>query len=593
MTTLTRTLASGLGAAAVVCLLFPAAAMSAGKTLGAMGVPQNPKVEQRWDRFNDNDAIGDIIKRIAAAHPDLAKAGSIGTSYQGRTMHLITVTNFKTGDDKTKPAMWIDANIHGNEIQGGEVALYTAWYLTEMYGQVPEVTDLLDRVTFYIVPTINPDGRDYFIHAANTMHSSRSGQSPWDDDGDGLLDEDGDDDLDGDGNITQMRIKDPHGRYKPDPDNPRRMIRVAPDEEGSYTLLDDEGIDNDGDGRVNEDGPGGYDPNRNWPSDWQPGFIQYGAQEYPVCLPETRNVVTFFGDHPNIAAAQTYHNFGGMILRGPGDEKVAFNRRDIPTFDAIGKKGEEMLPGYRYMVLWKDLYTVHGGELDWFYLGRGVISFSNELFTDFNYFRKKESGGSFDDDDDDKRPIDERQEFSKLLLLNQAFVDWKPYDHPQYGKIEIGGWKKNFGRVPPGFLLEEECHRNMAFTLYHAGQLPKISIDDPVVTPAGGGLRRVRVTFANSRLIPTRSAQDVDEKITAYDTASLEGVPVVTSGIVPERFEKAVGNGDRHRDPAKIRVDTLPGMGTTTVEWIVSGPGKATLSYVSEKGRAEKTVEIR
>ncbi len=588
MTTFTRRIATAALAAALLC---PAAReVHAAPILGGMGVPADPKVPLRWDRFTDVDGLGDAMKKIAAAHPDLARAGSIGKSYQGREMHLITITNFRTGDDRSKPAMWIDANIHGNEIQGGEVALYTAWYLTEMYGKVPEVTQLLDRVAFYIAPSINPDGRDAFFHSANTMHSSRTGQSPWDNDGDGLLDEDDDDDLDGDGNITQMRIADPHGRYKPDPDNPRRLIPAKDDEEGSYTLLDDEGIDNDGDGRINEDGKGGYDPNRNWPSDWQPGFIQFGAQEYPVCLPETRAVVTFVTDRPNIAAFQTYHNSGGMILRGPGDESVAFNRADLPVFDAIGKKGEQMLPGYKYMILWKDLYTVHGGELDWCYLGRGIIGFSNELFTDFNYFRTKDSGSIFGDDG---RSVDERHEFSKHLLLNEAFVDWKPYDHPQYGKIEIGGWKKNYGRVPPGFLLQEECHRNMAFTLYHAMQMPRIVIDDPVVTPLGGGLRRVRVTFANDRLIPTRTAHDVDKKITALDAASLKGIPVVTSGIVQDRFERAVDNGDRHRDPSTVRVDTLPGMGTTTVEWIVRGAGKATLSYVSQKGRAEKTVEIR
>ena len=42
---------------------------------------------------------------------------------------------------------------------------------------------------------------------------------------------------------------------------------------------------------------------------------------------------TFVTDHPNIGAFQTYHNFGGMILRGPGDESVGFNRADLPVFE--------------------------------------------------------------------------------------------------------------------------------------------------------------------------------------------------------------------------------------------------------------------
>jgi hypothetical protein len=159
-----------------------------------MGVPANPKVYLRWDAFHDVAGLGAALKAIADAHPDLARYGSIGKSYEQRDLHIITITSFQTGGDTEKPAIWIDANIHGNEIQGGEVALYTAWYLTEMYGQVPEITQLLDRVTFYIVPSINPDGRDGFIHEPNNRHSSRSGKRPYDNDNDGLVDEDGPDD---------------------------------------------------------------------------------------------------------------------------------------------------------------------------------------------------------------------------------------------------------------------------------------------------------------------------------------------------------------------------------------------------------------
>src|SRR5207244_4131288 len=86
-----------------------------------------------------------------------------------------------------------------------------------------------------------------------------------------------------------MRIKDPNGRWKPDPAYPEYlMVQVAPDEKGEYTLLGLEGIDNDGDGQVNEDPVGGYDMNRDWAWDWQPSYIQGGALEYPFSLPKAR-----------------------------------------------------------------------------------------------------------------------------------------------------------------------------------------------------------------------------------------------------------------------------------------------------------------
>nr|MBC7611313.1 hypothetical protein [Pseudopedobacter sp.] len=66
--------------------------------------------------------------------------------------------------------------------------------------------------------------------------------------------------------------------------------------------------------------------------------------------------------------------------------------------------------------------------------------------------------------------------FDKDLLFKDAFVVWKPFKHPQYGDIEIGSFKKNYGRVHPGFLLESDAHRNMVFTIYHVCQTPKLEI---------------------------------------------------------------------------------------------------------------------
>jgi hypothetical protein len=67
----------------------------------------------------------------------------------------------------------------------------------------------LDHNVLYLIPTINPDGRDRWFHRAQTMHSSRTGLKPYDNDRDGTADEDDVDDLDGNGSIAQMRIKDP------------------------------------------------------------------------------------------------------------------------------------------------------------------------------------------------------------------------------------------------------------------------------------------------------------------------------------------------------------------------------------------------
>ncbi|MDF2187741.1 M14 family metallopeptidase [Paraflavitalea sp. CAU 1676] len=543
------------------------------------GSPVRPKVSMSWNRYNDHAGITDICKKIAAAYPDLCKLESIGKSFQGRDLWCLTISDYKKGGDVTrKPAMYIDGNIHSNEVQGSEFALYTAWYLTESFGDTKYIQDLLADKTFYIVPTINPDARDNFFHEANNANSPRSGLIPVDNDRDGAVDEDGYDDLDKDGNIVMMRRKNPNGRWKQDTKDPRKMVQVGPEEKGDYEILGVEGIDNDGDGLVNEDGyTFEYDPNRDWGWGWQPNYIQGGAYKYPFSLPENRAVMEFVMKHPNIAAAQSYHNSGGMILRGPGGQEDVgtYNANDVRIYDVLGKKGEELLPGYRYLVVYKDLYSAYGGELDWFYGGRGVYTFSNELWTPYLMFNK---GG----DDDDDSQEDPSYKFDRNLLFRDGFVQWHEYDHPQYGKIEIGGFKKNFGRMHPGFLMESDAHRNMSFSIFHCYQTPKLSIDSITEKDLGDGLKEITAVIANERIIPTHASQDLKFKIERPDYISLTGAKVI-AGMVVENRDLGI-TIEQKTNPATIEVANIPGQSTVTVRWIVQANGKYTISVDSRKG---------
>ena len=542
----------------------------------AAGSPEKPRVPMSWNRYYNYDGITDICKKLAAAYPDLLKLGSIGKSYQGREMWVLTVTDFKRGKPEEKPGFYLDGNIHSNEIQGTEMALYTAWYLAETYASVEYIKELLGDKVFYIVPTINPDARENYMKMPNSPHSPRSGMVPVDNDRDMAVNEDGYDDLDGDGNITQMIRKSPTGRFKKDPNDPKRLIQVKPEQQGEYEFLGSEGIDNDGDGRVNEDGEGYYDPNRDWGWRWQPNMIQHGAYKYPFSLPENNNIRNFVMNHPNIAGAQTFHNNGGMILRGPGvDEDVStYGAEDIRIYDAIGKKGESMIPGYRYIVIYKDLYSVFGGEVDWFYAGRGVYTFSNELFTSYMYFGKK----AVDDDD----TSEEAYSFDKLLLFGDGIVGWKEYNHPQYGKIEVGGARKNFTRADPGFLLESDSHRNMSFVLYHAYHMPKLEVTEITEKSLDGGLTEVTAVVSNSRIMPTHSSQDLKYKIERPDYIIMEGAKIVAGMIIDNR-DMGITR-EQKINPAKIEVESIPGMGSVTVRWIISSGKNYTIKTDSRKG---------
>ncbi len=561
------------------------------------------KVRLDFNRWHDVPELYADAQRLAAAWPKLLTWRSIGKSRDGRDLMVMIVNNPATGPESSKAGMFIEANVHGNEIQGGEVCLYTIWYLCENYGRLPEVTRMVDERVFYIVPTVNPDGRQYFMESASGANT-RSGHVPYDEDGDGVADEDAFDDLNGNGIIEQIRKYVPgKGNYRISRLNPNMMEPVPFGETGDYILLGREGLDNDGDGMVDEDGPGGYDQNRNWGADWQPDYVQRGAMQYPFQLPEAKAVNDFLVAHPNIAGVQSYHNNGGMILRGPGAEAAGeYPASDVRFYDEIGRNGEMILPFYRYLVIWSGLYTVHGGFIDWTNDGLGIPSFSNELWNGDQYFTSPNLKDQQRDPQSPIAPSVSRYYFDRNVEMGQEFQPWKPFKHPQLGDVELGGaWSKFQGRVPPRFMNEELCHRNMAFSLFQADQMPLLKMGAPEVEAAGGGVYRVFVDLTNQRLIPTVMARAAQNFTVRPDLVLLDGkgVEVVAAGVIDNRevFKARPSTVPLidQKDLRRILVrNGWPGRTTRTLVYILKGSGGATVTYDSVKGgKVSKTFELR
>jgi len=312
-----------------------------------------------------------------------------------------------------------------------------------------------------------------FISEPNTMHHPRWNYRPIDNDGDGLFDEDPEEDLNGDGEISSMRKKDPYGRFKPDPDEPRLMVRVKDDEPpGGWTMLGTEGIDNDNDGRLNEDIPGGLDMARNFPYDYS---VQNGWP-YPLSEPETRGVIEFFRDHPNINGVFHYHNTGKLIMmalgknaktgeqqqqsrrrrfrRGPQLPDMSDEERKLmKNFLTVTVEQTRMRDVYMYQTLatrgvqiLKYRPTLNGGVGQfppYSYGMYGAPSFLIELW-----------GIPADYDNDGRVSQKEGLRWVDEELDGEGWVDWKPFNHPQFGEIEIGGsYAKFMRRTPPGRYL--------------------------------------------------------------------------------------------------------------------------------------------
>ena len=550
--------------------------------------PYPSKVNLRFDHWYDYAELTQALHDLVDAYPELLSIESIGQSVGGRELWMVTLNNPATGSDREKTAMFIDGNIHGNEIQAAETVLYSIWYLCKSYGVIDRITELIDERSFYFMPMENPDGREVWFHQPATPHFLRGGIRPVDNDHDGLFDEDGADDLDGDGHITTMWIEDELGRYEIDEDDPRFFTRVGSnDPPGGWTRLGEEGIDNDDDGRINEDGIGGYDPNRNWPSDWQPEWIQYGATDYPFSLPETRAVGEFVLDHSNIAACQSYHNAGGMILQGPNAEYFKYPASDSRIHSEIADKGSKMLPFYDPMIAYKDLYTVHGGEDGYYYEGLGIVSFTNELWTTKRMMATGENPSREDS-----------TLFRDLLQFEDVYVPYHEVEHPKYGTILVGGTTKYSSRVTPPWMLEEGCHRNFAFTMYHADEMPLLEWGALDVKKMGDRLWKVTIEVVNDKIIPSRTAMAAKHNIGSPDVLTCvtgSSTHVATSGTVRSLLKTTKLSVIDSEHPDRILVNRGIGSNDSTLfQFIIDGYGDVVFTYEAEKGgTVERKVQLK
>ena len=558
---------------------------------------QEVKVPLRFDYYYSYEKVNEALKALNTAYPEFTKLEEVGRSEEGRAIMALTINNPKTGEPFSKPGVYVDGNIHGNEIQAGEVCLYLANRLLTNYGKIAEITDVVDRNVFYIIPVVNVDGRAHFFADANTPSSNRGLRIPIDDDRDGLYDEDGPDDIDGDGSITNMRIRDTLGRLRSDPTDPRLMIAVKPGEKGEWTRLGQEGIDNDGDGLVNEDGEGYVDGNRNWAFNWNPNYVQRGAGNYPFEGTGIKAIAEWMLARPNIILVFAFHNNGGMYLRGPSFKAAGeLPQGDISVYDYLGQNMEKIVPGYEYLISWKDLYATYGDFTDFTNNLIGSYSLVGELYQpetetyDGTLKRTSEERSRFGEASESER---QRLLFDDNVNQGELFREWKTYKHPLYGEIEIGGWTKMSSRLPHPFMLQDLVHRNASSVIFAARQTPKVTMDVFEVKKVGGDLWSVRVRLVNKGAIPSVTYQTIKNKLYPIDKLSVAGrsAKVVSGGVLTDAWMNLV---DYKEFRPELQMCQVPGFGKVEYQFLVSGKGDIEIKYESRKaGNVSKTVALK
>ena len=555
-----------------------------------------------YDRYPRFDELTAHLRRFADEFPALCSLDVLGRSHEGREVWIATITS-PTGAHDEKPAIWLDGNIHASEVTASVALLHLVEHLCTGYGTDPRTTRALDSRTFYVVPRVNPDGAELALSEVPFVVRSTTRPWPRDHQRDGLVTGD----VDHDGRSLQMRVEDPNGTWKAHPSIPKLLVAREPDEDGPgpYYRLFREGHVEGYDGVSVPAAPplAGIDSNRNFPFEWRRfpagGSSPSGHGDFPTSEPEVRAVVQGVVDRPNIGVYFAYHTFSGVILRpysDRGDDQMP--TVDTWTYDELGRRATDItgypttgvFDGFRYDP--KDVIT--GVADDWAYDQRGLFAWTTEFWSPLR------AAGIEDPHPIEwyrDHPLDEELQLLAWVEENvpDGYVDWYPFDHPQLGPVELGGWHAAaVFRNPPPHLLRAEVEPHSELAVFQALCLPELRRRDQHVEHLGDdadgiGTWQVTVVVENAGWLPTnvtRKAIDVGVAVPVEGRIELPAGATLAQGTTRIEAGQLAGRALRR---SAVGMFGPPNDGTddrAAFRWIVRAPEGSEVVVTVEQPRA-------
>ncbi|MCR4949853.1 MAG: zinc carboxypeptidase [Solobacterium sp.] len=488
------------------------------------------KTTFQYDHYYKYDEIKSNIEYFTEKYPDLVKAEVNCVTLEGRNQYAVTITNQKTGDALSKPGWYLDGNIHAGEVTSCMAAMHTMDYLITNYGEVDEVTKLLDTTTIYIIPRVTPDGAETYL---STPYMLRSANREYMVEKGGMYGED----LDSDGVMRMMRIPTPYGAWKKDPADSSVMMKREPsDTEGEFYDIYTEGMLEAFEGDENlkmKKTVWGLDFNRNFPFGWWPEPRQDGAGKYPLSNPECKALADFVLAHPNIGGAAIGHTSGGLILYPPGTKpEKAAPSFDMKVMKEIAEMGKQEL-GYKPMNIFdsfihdQDSYD-SGAFDDWCYQTQGIPCYTMEFWDVPTKAGKPHVWGG---KEEPSASLERYYACVKWVKENapQYYSDWKEFDHPVFGKVEIGGINFKFTlQNPPENFLQKELENDTKFNIRFAKAMPKLAVDCLSAEKKADGVYEITAVIGNPGYLPTNLTEEAVKLKTAKPViVDLEGAEVI------------------------------------------------------------------
>lgn len=550
----------------------------------------------RFDRYFNQGELEAELNRLQALAPALTRLTTIGKSHEGRPIYVMTVSDPSSGDVDAKPAIWCDANMHATELAGTTVVLAIIDHLLNAYASGDQrVRELIARNTFYFCPRISPDGAELALSKKPELLRSGTKYYPWAEPMDGLRLED----IDGDGRILTMRLEDPSGDWKISSLDSRLMEKRAPDENGGkYFRLHIEGRVHGYDGhRI--PGPSvdrALDFNRNFPYHWRSEGEQKGSGKFPTSEPEVRAVVEFVSSHPNINIALDFHTFSGILLRPYGDQSDdVFEARDLWVYESLSDRGTE-ITGYpngpgAVILKYHPKEVITGVCEEWLFDQFGIFSWTVEIWDIIKRAGIERKSANYMDwfrrhpHLDDVRIL---EWYLKNVPGGKGYVDWYPFDHPELGRVELGGWDMLFTwRNPPHNFMGAEAELHIKWFKALCETLPRLEIHLFEAKPLGDSRYLVTLVVDNLGFLPSfTSEQAKKRKAVRPVRAEIQEQPGLKILSPKQLQELGHLEGRSHLLDQTIFDTATATSNRGKVEWVVQAPPGTTIKVKVMSDRA-------
>jgi Zinc carboxypeptidase len=558
-------------------------------------------------RYIDHVTLTGQLEAWAAAFPSIARLESIGRSPEGRDVWMLTLG---TQPERARPGVWVDGNMHAGELAGCAVALAIAEDVLALHldpegpcALPPHLLRVVQGALVYVVPRISPDGAEAVLTTGRYVRSvPRDGRTErakprWIGG-----------DVDGDGQALWMRRESPLGDFTEHPEAPGLLVPRAIDDTGPFYELYPEGhiehFDGDRIPAPSFLSDNDVDLNRNFPFHWKPEPEQAGAGNYPGSEPETRAVIDRALRLPHLFVWLNLHTFGGCHIRPPGDvpdSKMA--PLDLGIYKQLGRWADEltgypMVSGYQEFLYEPDK-PLFGSLSEWAYEHRGALAWVTELWDLFARVGLSRPAKFVD--------LYTSLERSHLLALHgwdrahnqgRIFRPWVEHQHPQLGRVQVGGIDRRVGLYNPSLgVLPEVCEKMSAFFLRVAALIPQLTLARVETVPLSGATQ-LAVEIQNRGYLPTHGmdkAKNLPWNEPLYADLEVEGCSLDEPG----RAHLLVGHlagwgkGLGAWNQAIFYAATPGNESSRTVRWTLRGKGSAMLRVGSPRvGWLERKVII-